>query len=143
LNVALFGTLGYSVRPLTLNYKSGSTMVHDINIPLPPGNTNTGGYWINGIHYSGYPKINKFKAYNAIAADVVTQLTGASFSYDAQYGSVGHLRKGVNVCYSDGSVSWVPFDQFKTSYADGTTACLIYQWDSKAGVWYDYDQYRK
>ncbi len=116
-------------------------MVDEITIPI--ANPNSGGYWVNGIHYAGYPKVTKLKPNNAIAADVVTQLVGTGFSYEAQVGSVGHLRQGVNVCYADTSVQFVPFKQFSTNYSSGSNACIIYSWDSKSGVWNDYDVYRK
>ena len=64
----------------------------------------------------------------------------------------GHILKGANVLYIDGSVSYVPYGIFKQNYElyDSTNIPATYllqrtgkEIPATGGVWFDFDNYHR
>jgi prepilin-type N-terminal cleavage/methylation domain-containing protein len=136
-----FFSVGYAVRPLVEVWKNTGTQM-GFSLTLNPANTGSNGYWLNGTHYfNTWPKFVKFKPYNCIATDALYQ--GNQTLYNNQ-AALGHLALGINAFYADGSVQFVPFKVFKTSYSDGSSGTINpYLWNGSTGVFVDCDNFHK
>jgi prepilin-type N-terminal cleavage/methylation domain-containing protein/prepilin-type processing-associated H-X9-DG protein len=149
--------LGFGMRPLTNNYPLS-------NAPDRYTSGGTSGYAILGTSGSPlwsvktiswdatywpykewWPKVNQLTYNTAVAADITSRTTGTSSP------DTGHLRKGINVLYLDGSVEFVPYKVYQANYVVfDATASVASQLARNgkdipaiSGIWYDLDQYHK
>jgi len=146
-----FGTvhIGYHTRPLNdhnpltnaADHVSGTTVIgttisyDQTYFPYKP-------WW---------PKVTQLKAYTAVASDVILRRALIS-SGNVGSPASGHILKGANVLYIDGSVSYVPYKVFQTNYENydvtNIPATYLLQRTAKefpaiGGVWYDFDLYHR
>ena len=96
--------------------------------------------YVGTTNYSNsnvWTKQTTLRSYQAILADV-TPIFGSSTGGLPL--SAGHVLKGENVYYNDGSVQWVPYKVYQLSYGAGTNAaCLA----TNSGIWVDFDNYHR